>query len=152
MKKKFKFKLEGLLKLKSFNESKLRTELGSIVKEMEAVKSNIEGMRDDIKQSYVEQERVMESTTSGQLLQFFPYFIKAKKEDIKTKENLLYALEKRYQNKLVELSDAMGEVKMVTNLKEKKKDEHRKAIDKKINEESEELFISRRQFLRNLES
>lgn len=36
----------------------------------------------------------MTDPEAGRMLQFFPYFIQGKKEDIKNKENLLWALRK----------------------------------------------------------
>lgn len=150
MSKKFKFKLDGLLKLKNFNESRCRAELGQIVKEIEDVKANIERINEEVHQGYHEQGRILEDATSGQLLQFFPLYIQGKKEDIKNQENLLYALQKRYERKLQELSELMGEAKLINNMKENKKLEHKKQQDKKREEEQEELFQSRRKFLKDL--
>jgi flagellar FliJ protein len=43
------------------------------------------------------------------MLQFFPYFIQGKKEDIKNKENLLWALRKKYDAKILELAEGSEE-------------------------------------------
>ncbi len=141
MKKKFKFKLDGLLKVREFKEKKLKTELGEILTEINSVELNIKGMLKDIDETYAAQEEFLASPTSGQMAQFFPQFIKTRNEDIKNKENLLYALQKRYQAKLQELARAKGEVKVIDNLKEKKKAEHRKEIQKKEQAELDEFVI-----------
>jgi flagellar FliJ protein len=141
MKKKFKFKLDGLLKVREFKEKKLKTELGEILTEIQEVEESISVMHRDIEDSYKSQEDFLKSPTTGQMAQFFPRFIKTRKDDIKNKENLLFALQKRYQNKLQELAAAKGQVKVIENLKDKKKTEHKKEIEKKQQEELDEFVI-----------
>jgi len=141
MKKKFKFKLDGLLKVREFKEKKLKTELGEILSEIHEVENNISQMMKEIDETYKSQEDFLASPTTGEMAQFFPQFIKNRKEDIKNKENLLFALQKRYDAKLVELAQAKGQVKVIENLKDKKKTEHKKEIEKKQQEELDEFVI-----------
>ncbi len=144
MAKKFKFKLEGLLKVRHFKEEQLKVELGSINQDILNVQNRIKQLNDEIEQSYLEQEKIFQSETNGQLAKFFPYYIEAKREDIKSNENLLYSLRKRYEKKLQEVGKAMGETKLLSNMREKEKDNWKKEKDKKEFSEIEEVLSMRR--------
>lgn len=139
----FKFKLDGLLKVREFKEKKIKIELGEILKEIAAVEEHIAEANRAIDQTYADQEAVMKDPTAGQMLQFFPYFIQGKKEDIKNKESLLWALRKKYDKKIEELASARGEVKIMENFKEKKKNEWTKERNKKEQEAIEEIITMR---------
>jgi flagellar FliJ protein len=141
---KFKFKLDGLLKVREFKEKKVKIELGEILKEMNHVEELIAAANKAISETYDAQEAFMQdSTSSGQMLQFFPLFIQGKKEDIKNKENLLWSLKKKYEKKIAELALARGEVKIMENFKDKKKDEWSKERNKKEQEAIEEILMMR---------
>jgi len=143
MQKKFKFKLDGLLKVREFNEKKIKIELGEILKEISAVEEKIAVANKAIDEAYKSQEDLMKDPTAGQMVQFYPYFIQGKKEDIKNKENLLWALRKKYDKKIQELAEARGEVKVLENFKDKKKEEWRKDKEKKEQEAIEEILMMR---------
>jgi flagellar FliJ protein len=141
--KKFKFKLDGLLKVREFNEKKIKIELGEILKEIGIVEEKILLANKSIDETYEAQEAFMKDPTAGQMIQFFPYFIQGKKEDIKNKENLLWALKKKYELKITELAAARGQVKVMENFKEKKKGEWVKEKNKKEMEAIEEILMMR---------
>ena len=92
---KFKFKLDGLLKVREFKEKKIKIELGEILKEINIVEEGIAAANAAITETYDAQEAFMRDPSNGQMLQFFPMFIQGKKEDIKNKENLLWSLRKK---------------------------------------------------------
>jgi len=142
--KKFKFKLDGLLKVREFNEKKIKIELGEILKEIGATEEQIAKMNRDIDETYKAQEELIATSADGRLLQFFPFYIQGRKEDIKNKENLLWSLRKKYDNKVQELAQARGQVKVLENFKDKKKVEWTKEKDKKELETIEELLMIRR--------
>lgn len=142
--KKFKFKLDGLLKVREFNEKKIKIELGEILKEINATEEAIAKMNRDIDETYKAQEDLMATSADGRLLQFFPYYIQGRKEDIKNKETLMWSLRKKYENKVQELAQARGQVKVLENFKDKKKVEWTKERDKKELETIEELLMIRR--------
>lgn len=144
MAQKFKFKLDALLKVREFKEQKIKIELGQLLKEISSVEEKIALAHKAIDECYEAQDAILRDPTSGSMLQFFPYFVKGKKEDIKNNENLLYALKKKYANKMTELAMARGEVKVMENFKEKKKDEWKKHKDKKEFENIEELIQMRK--------
>ena len=82
---KFKFKLDGLLKVREFKEKKIKIELGEILKEVGEVEGKIAFANKAIDETYEAQEAFMQDLSSGNMLQFFPVFIQGKKEDIKNK-------------------------------------------------------------------
>lgn len=140
---KFKFKLDGLLKVREFKEKKIKIELGEILKEIGTAEEHIRLANIAIDETYEAQEAFMKDASSGNMLQFFPYFIQGKKEDIKNKENLLWALKKKYDAKIIELAAARGQVKVMENFKDKKKGEWTKERNKKDMELIEEILMMR---------
>ena len=144
MASRFKFKLEGLLKLRHFKEEQLKVELGKINTDIQKTKNRINELQTHIEEAYASQEKTLGTKTDGRLARFFPYFIQAKRDDIKSQENLLYSLERKYQAKLREVSLAMGESKLIQNMKEKDKEKWKKEKDKKEQEDIEELLHMRR--------
>jgi len=144
MAKKFKFKLEGLLKLRHFKEEQLKVELGKINQEILAVKNRIDDLKAHIDETYQSQEKVFSEGSDGQFAKFFPYYIQAKREDIKNQENLLYSLNKRYERKLQDVSKAMGESKVIHQMKDKEKVSWKKEAEKKEQSEIDELLSMRR--------
>ena len=143
MAQKFKFKLDGLLKVREFKEKKIKIELGEILKEISTVEEQIAAANKAIDETYVAQEELMKDPAAGQMIQFFPYFIQGKKEDIKNKENLLWSLKKKYDKKIAELAEARGEVKVLENFKDKKQVEWKKDKEKKEQEAIEEILMMR---------
>ena len=120
---KFKFKLDGLLKVREFKEKKVKIELGEILREINAVEDKIAAANAAIAETYDAQETFMQDPSQGQMLQFFPLFIQGKKEDIKNKENLLWSLKKKYDVKIAELATARGELTDWKKVKNKKEQE-----------------------------
>ncbi|MDO9180757.1 MAG: flagellar export protein FliJ [Bacteriovorax sp.] len=141
---KFKFKLDGLLKVREFKEKKIKIELGEILKEIAVVEEKIAAANHAIDETYEAQEVFMKDPSAGSMLQFFPYFIQGKKDDIKNKENLLWSLRKKYDFKITELAAARGQVKVMENFKEKKLGEWTKERNKKEMEAIEEILMMRR--------
>jgi len=138
---KFKFKLDGLLKVREFKEQKIKIELAGILKEIAEVEESIAKIHVAVNEAYEAQDKFLSDASAGRMIQFFPMFIQGKKEDLKNKESLLWALKKKYTAKVEELGRARGDVKVLENFKEKKKTEHHKIAEKKMQEEIEENFI-----------
>jgi flagellar FliJ protein len=139
----FKFKLDGLLKVREFNEKKIKIELGKILKEITELENKIEFANKSIDETYDAQEVAMKDISSGRMIQFFPFFIQGKKEDIKNKKTLLWALNKKRNDKIAELATARGQVKVMENFKEREKTEWLKEKNKKEMEAVEEILMMR---------
>jgi flagellar protein FliJ len=142
--KKFKFKLDGLLKVREFREKKLKLELGEIMKEINSLKELNKELNNAISEAYRGQEQLLADSTGAKMLEFFPFFIEAKKEHIKNNENLIYSLQRKYEQKVHELTVAMGEVKVIDNLKDKEQTEYKKEADKKYQQDIEDLLHMKR--------
>lgn len=141
--KQFKFKLDGLLKVREFKEKKVKIELGEILREIAAVEDKIAAAEKAIVETYEAQEAFMQDSSKAHMIQFFPYFIQGKKEDIKNKQTLLWSLKKKYDKKIEELATARGEVKVMENFKDKQKTEWTKEKNKKEQESIEEILMMR---------
>ena len=141
---KFKFKLAGLLKLREFKENKLKVELGHINREIEETKLLIKKLNNDLDEGYDAHEKILYKNAGGSLIRFFPEFFQAKREDIKNKENFIFALQRKMELKREELAQARGEVKVIENLKDKKKQEYNKEMLKKEELMIEDLLMMRK--------
>ncbi|MAE59538.1 MAG: hypothetical protein CME69_11690 [Halobacteriovorax sp.] len=144
MAKKFKFKLDGLLKVREFKEKRIKVELGEILKDIEQTKANIDKAKLDIEECYKAQEAFLNEPAGASMVQFFPQFIEAKTEDYKAQENILYSLQRKYEEKRRELAEAKGDVKVIENLKEKNKTAFEKSTEKKRQEAIDELMQAKR--------
>lgn len=140
----FKFKLSGLLKLREFKESTIKSQLGEILREINRIESKIQEIEDSIDESYKSQEDFLAQPASGQMIKFFPYFIQGRKEDLVVQNNLLRGLRTQYEQKLIELKRARGDVKVLENMKDKKKSEYKKSTNKKREADIEDVLNLRR--------
>lgn len=140
----FKFKLDGLLKLREFKENSIKSQLGGILKEINRVEGKIEEIEKSIDESYKSQEEFLAQPAAGEMIKFFPYFIQGRKEDLAVQHNLLRGLRNQYEQKLLELKKARGDVKVLENMKDKKSSEFRKAANKKREADIEDILNLRR--------
>ncbi|MBK26461.1 MAG: flagellar export protein FliJ [Halobacteriovorax sp.] len=138
---KFKFKLDGLLKLREFKEKQLKVELGNILKGIQECKSRIESYHEHIGEAYAGQENILSDNTRGETIKFFPYFIEGKNSAIKQEQEKLAILQEQYEIKVQEMKVARGETKVIDKLKEKEKKEFKKNKNKKDFETLEEMRI-----------
>lgn len=141
MAKKFQFRLEALLKLREFKEQEIKIELGNILKEISYVEEEIKSLHIHIDESYKTQENIPTGQATGKFMSFFPAYVEAKKADILAKENILFSLRKRYQEKLKEMHVARGETKVIDKLKEKEKTAFKKETEKKMQQDIEDNLI-----------
>lgn len=142
--KRFEFKLEALLKIREIKEKQLKAKLGEILKEINQVKQDTEKNNLAITDAYLSQERLIENVAGAKMLEFYPFYIQGLKAKIEHNNNLVFALNKKYEEKVQELKIAMGEVKVVESFKEKEKIKHKKHEEKKLMETIEELMQMRR--------
>ncbi len=140
---KYKFKLEGLLKLRKFKEQQLKVELGQIVSEIQRVNNKILEYKGHIDEAYDGQEKVLQGETSGEMIKFFPYFVEAKNSAITYEVERLKGLQEQYEEKVIEMKTARGETKVIDKLKEKDKNIFKKDKAKKDFEKIEEMRILR---------
>lgn len=140
----FNFKLDALLKLREFNEQKVKTEVGQALREISRIQNNMKEIENSIKKTYQAQEEVMKEPNDAHMLKFFPFYLKSRTEDLKVQEGLLKKANEKYEEVLQELKKARGEVKVLDNMKTRKKDEFKKKKNKKESEDIEDILNLRR--------
>jgi flagellar FliJ protein len=140
---KFKFKLEGLLKLRKFKEQQLKVDLGRIVGEKIRVENKIIELKGHIDEAYEGQEKVLQGEVNGEMIKFFPYFVEAKNAAITNEVEKLKNLQVQYEEKVIEMKTARGETKVIDKLKEKDKNVFKKDKAKKDFGKIEEMRILR---------
>jgi flagellar protein FliJ len=141
--RKFKFKLEGLLKLRKFKEQMLKAELGEIVGEMNRADEKIKQLSQNIDKGYASQEAVLRTATTGSNIQFYPQYIEAHQANILQQQERKEVLKRDYDEKVKEMAVALGELKIVKNLKEKKLEEFKKDMLKREVMNIDDMVIMR---------
>jgi len=142
--KRYKFKLSSLLKVREFKEKKIKIELGEIVKAMDGIRDDIKKINDDIDDAYSSQEKLAGEDVPASFIQFLPFFWGGKRDDLKMKDNLLHAYQKKYDELVKELTVAMGEVKVIEKIKEKDLAEYKKDSIREEVLNNEEMMMMRR--------
>lgn len=127
--KKFKFRLDSVLKLREFEEYKERVELGKINKEINAVKELILTLESDIVTTFYNQELNMQRANKeidsrkdkvqAQDLQIYAYSLESYRKHIQDLKQKAEELQKTYSFKLKDLIEKRNKVKMLKSLKEK---------------------------------
>ena len=146
-----KFKLDSLLRFKKFKEHGIKVELGNINREIQKTKDEISELEDHVKEFHTFQRNMRpDKTVTITFFRFFSEYIKAKKENIKNKEVLLSSLEKKYSNKIQDMKIAMGETKVVDNLKTRQMMKYKKKLENKRQEEIEESMKRRLYYLKSI--
>ena len=139
--KPFKFKLAAILRMREFKKQQIEIELGKIVQQINGVQEQI----DDLERQKEEAYRIYEQRVHGQeLATYYQYagdFLKAaaaKREELLQQQKDLQA---KYQDKLKEMTHAMGEVKIMEKVKSKAWEAYRKQYYKELNREQEDNTI-----------
>ena len=138
MAKKYKFKLDGLLKLREFTEDKAKIELGKVNLKIQQNQDAIDNHKKDIETAYQSQEEVLKTATDGRFLQFYPLYFQSKDAAIKDLEKKKLVLMKEAEERMKDLLKARAEMKLMEKLKEKDFVDWKKARDKDMNNKIEE--------------
>lgn len=138
MAKKYKFKLEALLKMRKIREDQCKMEIGKIQVEIGRVKSEISLQEQGIAEAYELQEQSLAGGASGLETRFHPYFVEGKREHIRSLEKTLVELEDRSKRMYQILAQFRADVKVIEEMKVKDQSAHKKALNKKMNQEIEE--------------
>lgn len=138
MAKKFKFKLEAVLKIRKLKEDQCKMEIGRLQVRM----SELEGFKSDnnksIDTAYADQEASLGQGLSGRELQFHPFFVSGKKANIDVIEKEMAMLKEQLDYRYDELNHLRGESKLIEEMKSKEEIKHKKERTKKEFEQIEE--------------
>jgi flagellar FliJ protein len=138
MAKKYKFKLEALLKLRSFAEEKAKIELGKVNQKINVVMDAIATHERSIEVAYNDMEEAFKTATLGNFAQGYPRYIESQKQAILNCEKQLVVLEQEKQKRLEDLQKARAELKVMDKLKEKNHTTWKKAYNKEMDQKIEE--------------
>ena len=133
-----KFKLEVVLKLRKMKEDMCKMELGSLQKRMNELNAFISGHEQDIEEAYKEQEDALKAGLCAQNLHRYPMMISEKRDHIKRINQEKEHLTQEIDQKVQELAKLKGDVKVISNMKDKSLDDYKKKINKRVNENLEE--------------
>ncbi len=137
--KKYKFKLEPLLKIRKLHEEKCKMEIGRLRVQITNLKNEIVKHREDIQEIYDFQEMALAEGISAQELSMHPYFVDGKKANIELLQREIRDLEEEVDEKFQELIQLRADVKVVEKMKEKDYTNFKKDIKKKEFNNIEEL-------------
>jgi len=122
----------------------VKAQIGEVLKEINRIEDSIHEIDKSISETYQSQEELMKKPSDAHMLTFFPFYLKSRVDDLKIQHNLLGKSNERYTELLNELKQARGEVKVLDNMKERKKEEFVKKKNKKESEEIEDILNLRR--------
>jgi flagellar FliJ protein len=134
----YQFRLEPVLKLRKLKEENCRMQLGQLLNELNRIEDQLQHDRNEIDSYYKIQEGALKNGMNAGQLQAFPMLVAGKDRNIE----LLLADKKKQEQKVEEkkqeLAQLRGDLKVMENLKQKGHDEHRKALNKEIDQKVEE--------------
>ena len=146
--KKFKFSLEGLLKIRKLKELECKTEVGRIQIEIENIQGQIAKHDQGITDIYNSQEVLLKDGVTGRELKFFPYFFEGKSAHIDQLNEELKLKQEELTEKMEELAQKRADLKVIANMKDKRKSEHKKESLKKelqsIEEQAQNWTIAKK--------
>lgn len=142
MKKKYHFKLEGLLKLRKLKEDQCKAQIGLLQVEISKRKKMIAQHTTEISEAYDSQQLSLEQGITGQDAQFYPYYMEGKREFINGLQNEIDQIQAQIDEKYLLLSKLRGDVKVIDKMKEKDKEKHKKYWEKREIEKIEEQVMN----------
>jgi len=148
MAKKYKFKLEALLKIRRIREEQCKMEIGRIQIEMESVKKKINEQSSGISEAYELQERSLSDGATGLEARFYPYFVEAKRSHINQLDENLRELKERSDKMYRVLAKFRSDVKLIEQMKDKDKISYKKMAEKKMYQEIEEQVQNWKQIVK----
>lgn len=133
-----RFKLEAVLKVRKIREDLCKMELGKLQVRVDSLKKFKRNHILDIEQAYYDQEEALKNGLNRQDLQKFPILIEEKRDHIKRIEVEMNDIKQNIEEKIRELAKLKGDVKLISNMKDKSIKNYRKQKSKKENTSLEE--------------
>ena len=129
--KKNKFKLEAVLKIRKLKEDLCKIELGKLQKRMTELTGYKKGHLDDIQEAYSNQEQTLKKSTNLLEVTKISSLIQGKRDHIARIEDEMLSLKEDISSKVTELAKLRGDVKVISNMKEKSEKEFKQELNKK---------------------
>jgi len=137
--KKFKYKLDGLLKLRKFEEDKIKFALGRINNEIQRCLDEKVKLGKDIEEGFTTQESLLSDGTIAHKISYLPDLLIAKKNHLEQLNNYEEKLIDERTQLMLKLQKAHQNHKMLMNLKESEFQEFKKEYTKKTELNLEEI-------------
>jgi flagellar FliJ protein len=134
----YQFRLEPVYKLRKLKEENCRMELGQLLIELARIEDQLHHDKSEIDNYYKIQEGSLKKGMNAGQLQAFPMLVAGKDRNIELLQEEKAKQEQRVEEKKQELAQLRGDLKVMENLKQKGHDEHRKALNKEIDQKVEE--------------
>lgn len=134
----FKFKLDALLKVRKLKEDQCKMEIGRLQVQRQSKLEEIKRQNLGIDKAYGDQETTVSQGAKGLDLRFYPYFMQGKRTNIRLLEQEIAMLDREIDEKNKELIQHRANVKVLDSMKEKHKEQYKKALNKKIDNDLEE--------------
>lgn len=145
--KKYKFKLDALLKIRKLKEEQCKMEIGRIQVRIRELEDEIKQQHAGIDEAYEMQEKALQGGMEGLEVRFHPYYVQGKRTHIKALEAEKARYQEYVEYKYDELSRFRADVKVIEQMKERDLKAHKKRIEKKMNEQIEEQVQNWRMIL-----
>lgn len=141
---KFKFALEKVLKHKKILEDQAKKDFGEISKRVREQEQYLQNLELDLQKAYEDKHRVqmMGGSIAGHL-EFFHQYYKNQRQLIDNQKKIIEGLEKILEEKRQHLIVAARDHKTFTMLKEKKKLEFKKEMNKREQKRIDDMNIMR---------
>lgn len=137
--KRYKFRLEAVLKVRKMVEESCRNELGMLMVEKQNYLNEVATLESDIQKTYTANEKAMSEGMKASHVSFFPLVIEGKTAHIKKIEGMIGNVDSRIQSKLEELRIKKADLKAVEKLREKDFEVWKKAYNKEVDMKVEEM-------------
>ncbi|MBC74794.1 MAG: hypothetical protein CME64_02145 [Halobacteriovoraceae bacterium] len=144
--KKYKFKLEALLKMRKLKEDQCKMEIGRLQTRKVELENEIANQNAGIDEAYESQEATANAGATGLDLRFYPYFMQGKRAAITSIKAEIAELDEQLREKFNDLKTHRANVKVLEEIKEKNKRAHKKAANKAMHQKIEEQVMNWNQF------
>lgn len=144
--KKYKFKLEALLKMRKLEEDQCKLKIGRLQTKKSELLAEVENQSAGIDEAYRSQEATISGGASGLDLRFYPYFVQGKRAaTAKLKKEIEY-LDELLKESYEELKGLRAKAKVLEEMKEKDRKAFKKKADKESHQKIEEQVMNWNQF------
>ncbi len=144
--KKYKFKLDALLKIRKIKEDQLKMQIGQVQVHITSLKKEVANHNSDIAEAFALQEQSLGGGASGLETRFHPYFVQGKRTHISKVEDEIEQFENKIEQMYLMLNKLRADVKVIEEMKDKDRKKYKKDLDKRMNADIEEQVQNWSQF------
>lgn len=144
--KKYKFKLEALLKMRKLEEDQCKLKIGKLQSKKTELLKELENQNEGINEAYRSQEATISAGASGLDLRFYPYFVQGKRAATAKLKKEVGHLDALLEEAYNELKQFRAKAKVLEEMKEKDHKAFKKKANKEEHQKIEEQVMNWNQF------